>query len=84
MARLILVFEPDSQKISLTDFRPKLVKEREKDALTSMDGPILVPRGLDESLLGLRKGEFLIAFNYAVSMNPKINGLGAPISTPLT
>jgi len=62
----ILVFEPDSQKISLTDFRPKLAKEREKDALTSMDGPILVPRGLDESLLGLRKGEFLIAFEYAI------------------
>jgi hypothetical protein len=66
MARLILVFEPDSQKISLTDFRPKLAKEREKDALTSMDGPILVPRGLDESLLGLHKGEFLIAFEYAI------------------
>jgi hypothetical protein len=67
----ILVFEPDSQKISLTDFRPKLVKEREKDAGIVLDGPVLVPKGLDESLLGLRKGEFLIGCDYSV-YNPKV------------
>ena len=82
MARLILVFEPDSQKISLTDFRPSLVKEREKDALTFMDGPILVPRGLDESLLGLRKGEFLIAFKYAVIYESEDKWIGGSYLYP--
>ena len=67
----IMVFEPDSQKISLTDFRPTLVKEREKDAGIVLDGPVLVPKGLDESLLGLRKGEFLISCGYSI-YNPKV------------
>jgi len=67
----ILVFEPDSQKISLTDFRSTLVKEREKDALIVLDGPVLIPKGLDESLLGLRKGEFLIGCDYSV-YSPKV------------
>ena len=67
----ILVFEPDSQKISLTDFRPTLVKERERDGEVFLDGPVLIPKGLDESLLGLRKGEFLIGCDYYV-YNPKV------------
>ena len=62
----IMVYEPETHRISLTDFRPRIVKEREKDTQTFMDGPVLIPNGLDESLLGLQKGEFFIVFNYAI------------------